>query len=120
MIGAIDPAITPVAIERTICVHNWTATIRPPASYSLKVKRRLLPPGSSTRGWVLDHVVPLSLGGKPRDVRNLQLQTPAESHRKDRLEDKLHRMVCRHQITLEAAQAAFLNGWETSYRVWVR
>ena len=37
--GATNPAITQADIGSTICVSGWTATIRPPSSYTTALKR---------------------------------------------------------------------------------
>ena len=36
--GATNPAVTQANIQQTICKANYTATIRPPASYTTKLK----------------------------------------------------------------------------------
>jgi hypothetical protein len=40
--GALNPAVTQATIHSTICVPSWTATIRPPATYTNRLKRRQL------------------------------------------------------------------------------
>ena len=36
---ALNPAVTPATIGSTICVSGWTATVRPPESYTEDLKR---------------------------------------------------------------------------------
>jgi hypothetical protein len=63
----------------------------------------------------LDHIIPLSLGGNPRKLSNLQLQPWDGEHgawRKDRLEVRLHQMVCGERLGLYEAQACIANDWE--------
>jgi len=38
--GAIDPYITQQNIHQTVCVKGYTKTIRPPANYTNKLKKR--------------------------------------------------------------------------------
>lgn len=38
--GAVNPAVTQANINDTICVPGWTATVRPPESYTERLKRR--------------------------------------------------------------------------------
>lgn len=54
--------------------------------------------------WVVDHRVPLRLGGK-NDRQNLQLQTKEEGVRKDIIEGFLHRCVCRGETPLPVAHS---------------
>jgi hypothetical protein len=66
--------------------------------------------------------VPLGVGGSPHDRRNLW---PEPRHgewnadRKDELEDAVHELVCRHEMTLEQGQAVFLRDWREGYRRYV-
>jgi hypothetical protein len=75
--GAINPAVTQSNISRTICVTGWTATIRPPSSYTTSLKQRQLATGYAYRGdrdtsdYEEDHLISLELGGSPTSVRNL-------------------------------------------------
>ena len=36
--GALNPAVTQATIQKTICVHGWTKTIRPPESVTAPEK----------------------------------------------------------------------------------
>src|SRR5690348_8627785 len=73
--GDYNPDVTQSTIDSTICVSGWTATVRPPASYTnaLKVKQ-IAEYGysdTSTADYEEDHLVPLELGGAPRSEQNL-------------------------------------------------
>src|SRR5258708_214889 len=71
--GAINAAVTQATIGRTICVRGWTATIRPPVSYTSALKRKQMTAyaASGTTGqYEEDHLISLELGGAPRDPRN--------------------------------------------------
>ncbi|MBZ5782122.1 hypothetical protein, partial [Klebsiella aerogenes] len=60
----------------------------------------------------LDHDVPLETGGNPTSTDNLWLQPwkgPQNAHIKDKLENRMHALVCNGTVTLEQAQACFLN-----------
>jgi len=61
-------------------------------------------------GYVIDHLVPLELGGR-NDVANLWAQTRAEARRKDREENRLHDAVCGGAQSLDAARAELLRRW---------
>src|SRR6266540_6335186 len=68
--GMLNPAVTQATIGTTICVPRWTAKVRPPSSYTSALKRRQIAaehlPGRPA-DYEEDHVVPLALGGAPRD-----------------------------------------------------
>jgi hypothetical protein len=40
--GAYSPAVDQANITTTICVSWWTATVRPPTSYTQALKRKML------------------------------------------------------------------------------
>ena len=66
----------------------------------------------------IDHIVPLELGGS-NSIANLYFEPGsgrANYHAKDRLENKLHDMVCSGSITLRKAQAQIATNWKTLYR----
>ena len=66
----------------------------------------------------IDHIVSLELGGS-NDIANLFPEPGAGAasyHVKDKLENRLHAMVCSGQITLAAARAGIARNWETLYR----
>ncbi len=71
----------------------------------------------------LDHVIPLALGGHPRNIHNLSLQ-PWEgsdgAKRKDRLEVKLQCLVCAGDVPLIEAQDAIWSDWKAAYSTYGR
>lgn len=60
--------------------------------------------------YVVDHIVSLELGGTDT-VDNMQLQTKAEGHAKDLIENFLAGCVCRGETPLAVAQRAVV-GWK--------
>lgn len=110
-IGVINEAVTQETIDTTICVKNWTQTIRPHTSYTNKLKLKQLKDlnlsGSPTL-FEEDHMIPLELGGHPTDPNNLWPQAwlgEWGAHKKDVLENKLHRLVCANKLSLDKAQS---------------
>jgi hypothetical protein len=74
-------------------------------------------PGPGGSQYEIDHLIPLELGGS-NDAKNLWPQSYRQAwgaHIKDELENKLHKMVCAHQITLPEAQAAIRKNWVSAY-----
>jgi Protein of unknown function (DUF3761) len=66
----------------------------------------------------IDHVVPLELGGS-NDIANLFPERAAPDpgfHEKDRLENRLHALVCAGSMTLRAAHAGIASNWQLLYR----
>ena len=87
-----------------------------------------LPDGNYTgycdtpHGCELDHLVPLELGGS-NSARNLWPQSydgPMSAHAKDKLENRLHQMVCTGSMTLEDAQQAIATDWIAAHRRYVQ
>jgi hypothetical protein len=70
----------------------------------------------------VDHLIPLELGGS-NAMENLwaenYLTSPWNAHVKDKLENKLHRMVCMCDITLAEAQRAVATDWIAAYKRYV-
>ena len=107
----LNPAVTQDTIATTICVAGWTATVRPSSSYTTALKRRQLPAGADLAAYEEDHLVPLALGGAPRDERNLWPQLWADARRKDRAETALQDAVCDGRATLAQARRDMYFGW---------
>ncbi len=126
--GAVDPTVTQSNIARTICRTGYTTTVRPPASYTGTLKRRQLAAwGYADRDpahYEEDHLVPLSIGGAPRDERNLwpePLDAPGAdgtnlgAPTKDGFELWLHHRVCDASITLAEAQQMMAVSWVAAW-----
>jgi hypothetical protein len=126
--GAYDPNVTQETIRSTICVPGWTATVRPPASYTDTLKaRQIVEYGfadARPSDYEEEHFVPLELGGAPTSPLNLwpeaHLPQPG-SPEKDRLENRLHEMVCANppQLTLAEARGLIQTDWVDAYRRYV-
>lgn len=77
----------------------------------------------SASDYELDHIVPLALGGHPRNLKNLMLQPwdgEGGAKRKDRLEVKLQCLVCSGQVQLDEAQDAIYTDWQAAYHQYAR
>ncbi len=70
------------------------------------------------QGCEIDHLVSLELGGS-NDPANLWPESydsqPWNAHRKDRLENALHRLVCSGRLGLGEAQRAISTDWIAAY-----
>ncbi|WP_329392654.1 hypothetical protein OHA45_37020 [Streptomyces lydicus] len=119
--GAYNPNVTQSTIKSTICVPGWTKTVRPPVSYTTPLKIKQIGEygysDTSTADYEEDHLVPLELGGAPRDPKNLWPEPrygnkPAAS--KDSVENKLKVAVCNGTVKLDAARNAIATDWTTA------
>jgi hypothetical protein len=122
--GTYNPDVTQSTIGSTICVSGWTATVRPPTSYTNALKAQgIIDYGysdTSMSDYEEDHMVPLELGGAPRDPGNLWPEPhygTKTSYTKDGIETKLKNAVCSGRITLAAARTAIRTNWTTALQV---
>lgn len=117
---ALNPGVTAETIGGTICTAGYTEHLRPDADYvsdiKIKLGRKVGISPDVARAMVLDHIIPLSLGGHPRDESNLQLQDATESRLKNNVEKWLHDLVCSRLASLDKARAAIAKDWRTAER----
>ena len=89
-----------------------------PASEKYAVEREYgLRPGQYGRSLEIDHIVSLELGGS-NDIANLfpeGLYAHPGYRVKDRLENRLHELVCSGRMGLRDAQRRLAAGWESLY-----
>jgi hypothetical protein len=105
--GVVNPDVTDATISSTICKRGWTRTIRPPTSYTsrLKVEQlRLFGLPGPPSDYQEDHLISLELGGHPTDPRNLWPEPRTRAEEVDELEDELRRRVCDGSLPLRDAQ----------------
>lgn len=125
--GAINPQVTQVDIDSTICSTGFTSTIRPPEHVTEPEKDA----SAAAYGYTgslhvaeYDHLIPLELGGDPNDPANLWVEPPDNpnatsfANTKDQLENRLNRLVCSGQITLAAAQQAIASNWVAGHQTY--
>lgn len=114
----LNPNVTQATIGSTICVSGWTATVRPPESYTYNLKVQQMAheglPGT-TRDYEEDHRMPLELGGAPSAVMNLSPESPPSPNPKDSAETSLKYDVCDGRMTLVQAQGQMVSTWLAAY-----
>jgi hypothetical protein len=122
--GSYNPDVTQSTIHSTICVSGWTDTVRPPTSYTNPLKTEgIIDYGYSDTNmsdYEEDHLVPLELGGAPRDPGNLWPEPhygTKTAYTKDGTETKLKNAVCAGTITLSVARSAIRSNWTTALQV---
>ena len=124
--GAWNPDVTQSTIDSTICVSGWTSTVRPPTSYTNPLNVQQIAEygysDTSTSDYEEDHLIPLELGGAPKDPNNLWPEPHAAyggytSTNKDTVENRLKTAVCNGTVTLNDARNAIATDWTTAESV---
>ena len=110
----LSPTLTPGDILTTdakvICMPGYTKTVRDvPQGVKNLIYRAYGITSHKPGEYEIDHLVSLELGSS-NSIRNLWLQSyvtePPNAHVKDRLENKLHELVCSGKLSLKEAQKA--------------
>jgi hypothetical protein len=126
--NVLNHDVTPNTLNQTICVSGYTKTVRPSTTYTNGIKKRFMRDKGmdfdvEKGSYELDHIIPLALGGHPRNLNNLMLQ-PWDGHDgaklKDRLEVKLQCLVCSGDVPLDVAQEAIWSDWHAAYSTYGR
>ena len=122
-----DPKLTPGdAFDVTVqdlCVPGYSRKVRNvPAEMKREVYREYGITSHESGDYEVDHLIPLELGGS-NSIKNLWPEshrtTPWSAQVKDRLEGKLHELVCSGQLDLKAAQQAIASNWIEAYKKYV-
>ena len=124
--GATNPDVTQDNIGGNICNPKWsTSSIRPPSSYTTKLKETQLANGyavagdTNTADYEEDHLISLEIGGNPTDPANLwpeSYKTTPNARDKDAVENWLHKEVCSDSMTLAEAQREISTDWYVVYQ----
>ncbi|MFZ1043626.1 MAG: hypothetical protein WCA79_19840 [Anaerolineales bacterium] len=124
--GVIDPRVTQANIKSTICKKGYTASVRPPESYTEPLKKKDIAlygyADTKLADYEMDHLVPLEVGGSPTDPQNLWPEPHKgewNSFVKDQLENKINALICDGQISLAAGQDAFITNWIEAYQKYI-
>jgi len=104
-----------------ICAVGYSASVRPPEGYTehlkLAQRRAYRLPGPPS-DYEEDHLVPLSIGGAPRDPRNLWPEPrdgANNAEQKDQLKTWAARMACARRIPLGRLQHDMAANWVALY-----
>jgi hypothetical protein len=114
--GAIYSAATP----KLVCQPGYSSEVRnvTEATKDDVYREYGLSTGPHGRTYEIDHIVSLELGGS-NATANLypEAANPRPGyHEKDRLENRLHDLVCSGELKLKGAQQAIAYNWVTLYR----
>ncbi len=120
--GVPNPDVSDATKAQTVCKPNWTATVRPPVSYTDKLRAADVMPGHQPKEFELDHLLSIEDGGSPTAPENLWDMVYADRYGarvKDVLETRLHRLYCQGKITLPEARGALVPNWLVGYERYV-
>jgi hypothetical protein len=118
-----EPSLTPGAVIVTdaaqVCHSSRPKNRIVPASLQRKVFAEYGIPAAEPRAYEVDYLITPALGGSD-DIRNLWPQSNSSAvwnaRIKDRLEDRLHDLVCDGSIDLATAQHDLAADWIAAYR----
>jgi hypothetical protein len=122
-----DSVMTPGAVldvaDTDICTPGYSSRVR---HVTAQTKREVYAEYGITAhapgDYEVDHLISLEIGGS-NSIKNLwpesYLTQPWNAHVKDKLENRLHRMVCDHTISLKTAQDAIAKDWIVAYTKYV-
>ncbi len=116
--GAVDPTVTQDNLDQTICMSGYTKGVRPPGTYTNKLKLEQIGEynysDTNLKDYEEDHLISLELGGAPSDPANLWPELGASPNEKDKIENLCHQKVCSGQISLKDAQIQIATDWHTA------
>ncbi len=116
--GLADTNVTQDNISKTICVSGYTKTVRPSASVTAPEKLQSIQEygysDTNPSDYEYDHLISLELGGAANDVKNLWAEPAPSPNPKDKIENKLHSLVCNGTISLDDAQKRISTNWVTA------
>lgn len=127
--GAVDPEVTQETLKESVCKQthfSWTEGHMPPRSFLETAEKEQLKlygyADENLRHYQMDHLIPLSLGGHPTDLRNIWPQlliSRWSARRKDYLEEIMHTKVCKGELSLKDAQEQIRTNWIDAYSRYV-
>lgn len=114
-----DPRCTPGTTDggltaAQLCPRADTQRIRPPVSYTEPLKKASMKTygfAGSPALFEMDHDIPLSLGGSPRNPLNMWSEPHASINEKDKTEFAAHDAVCSGKLGLVDAQHRISTDW---------
>ena len=116
-----DPGCSPGSTfenvtKEQICHPGYSATVRDVSSAK---KRQILQdyginPKEYSCRFHIDHLISLQIGGDNADTNLYPLPQPIKTQ-KDILENKVKKMYCNGELTLEQAQESLSNNWIAAY-----
>jgi len=118
-----DPNLTPGdtldVTKDDICTSGYSRKVRDvPQSVKEKVYSLYGISGRQPGEYEVDHLISLELGGS-NSIKNLWPESyktkPWNAYEKDKVENKLHKMICNGQIELKDAQREIATDWMAAF-----
>jgi hypothetical protein len=108
---------------KVICVPGYSKSVRDvPQAVKEQAYRIYEITSRKPREYEVDHLISLELGGS-NSIRNLWPESfitqPLNAHIKDKLENKLHELICSGQLPVEQAQQEIAHDWIAAYQKYV-
>jgi hypothetical protein len=117
--GMIDPNAT---VEK-VCTPGYSKSVRRVTSYTKKQVFTEYNIDRNSDIFEVDHLISLSLGGS-NSLYNLWPQSyttkPFNAIMKDRLELRLHSLVCSGKLDLRTAQYMIAKDWISAYNLYMK
>lgn len=117
-IPQFTPGVSLPVTAKQVCVPGYATRVRnvSEAEKNAVYKEYGIKPDGSR--FEVDHLRALTIGGS-NDIKNLwpqPYQGQYNAHDKDRLEQRLHYLVCHGKLPLEQAQQDISSNWIEAYR----
>ena len=116
-------AVRPASLQEICALPQEEVVKEVSPSQRRKVLTEYGIPAAQANEYEVDYLITPGLGGND-DIRNLWPQpyhtSTWNAYVKDVLEQRLHEMVCSHQIDLAAAQKAIATNWIAAYQQYVQ
>lgn len=122
-----DPKLTPGdafdVTAQDVCVPGYARKVRDvPQELKRQVYAEYGITGHHPGDYEVDHLISLELGGS-NSIKNLwpesRRTSPWNAYVKDKLEDKLHELVCDGELDLKMAQREIAANWIEAYKKYV-
>jgi len=122
-----DPARTPGDVLTTdkdaICTKGYTKTVRNvPESLKNQIYQNYGVTDRKPREYEIDHLISLELGGS-NSVLNLWPESyetqPLNARTKDKLENRMHKLVCDGKLDIKQAQDEIAKDWIGAYQRYI-
>jgi hypothetical protein len=112
----LTPGSTLTRRRAIVCAPGYASHVRSVSAHrkdSVFVRYGIL--ASARHGYVIDHLIPLELGGS-NQITNLFPQDTASARVKDRVEGWAKREACSGRQSVRSLQAGFRHGWRALIR----
>ena len=118
-VRALTPGTTFAGVTKAdVCTAGWASAHRAVTASLRKKAFQRYHLRNVPKAYEVDHLISLELGGN-NDIRNLWPEKYAGTwgaRKKDRLENRLHALVCKGTISLAIAQHEIATDWIASFK----